>query len=285
MRQFQVATLFVFVLLCPHMDPLLSPSLNETTEIMETGSILVDTDQDGFNDVQDKCIASLQAWVDSPLMLIQNHTHFDFKMDRQDRGHFAFHDPASDTLRYGLYDNGSLTTTLIDEGNQSGLFLSIVLNSTDQPTIVYSIGKYGPNNRFAVGIADWNGTDWNKTKLEEYYTPPNALMSGYWNLRVTAHYGLNDELFVASITDRNAFSAGGWLNLISRNNTGDWNNIFTAYSQAWERTEMLSPIHITGANGDDAKTFDVTTNSTGFPFSGPAAHMKFPSLFASEPAV
>ena len=268
---------------------MMNPFLGETILISSDELVLTevnnsnnntnqDTDKDGFYDSQDNCVASLQEWVTSS-PLLSNHTYFDFKIDSQNRGHIAFHDPSDDTLRYGLYENGTLTTTLIDEGNQSGLFLSIVLNNADQPTIVYSIGKYWSSisnaDRYAVGIADWNGTDWTKTKLEEYYYgDPTSLMSGYWNLRVTAHYGLNDELFVATITDRNQGSSGGWLNLISRNSTGDWNNVFTAYADYWESTNWVSPIH---GMDNEAKTFALTTNATGFPFVYFSGDLFYPS--------
>jgi hypothetical protein len=268
---------------------MMNPFLGETILISSDELVLTevnnsnnntnqDTDKDGFYDSQDNCVASLQEWVTSS-PLLSNHTYFDFKIDSQNRGHIAFHDPSDDTLRYGLYENGTLTTTLIDEGNQSGLFLSIVLNNADQPTIVYSIGKYWSSisnaDRYAVGIADWNGTDWTKTKLEEYYYgDPTSLMSGYWNLRVTAHYGLDDELFVATITDRNQGSSGGWLNLISRNSTGDWNNVFTAYADYWESTNWVSPIH---GMDNEAKTFALTTNATGFPFVYFSGDLFYPS--------
>ena len=97
-------------------------------------------------------------------------------MDGHNRGHedIVFHDPSNDTLHYGCMRMEPSQPRAIDEGNNSGLFLSIVLNSTNQPTIVYSIGEYfssiSSSDRYAVGIADWNGTNWTKTILEEYYT-------------------------------------------------------------------------------------------------------------------
>ena len=265
MRKVLIPTVLLLLLLCSYAGPMVSPPLGMASPVKETGSASTDTDQDGFNDAQDMCLTSLQDWVTTN-ELVTNHTYFDFKMDEHNRGHIAFHDPSNDTLHYGLFDNGTFTTTLIDEGNNSGLFLSIVLDSMNQPTVVYSIGEYfssiSSSDRYAVGIADWNGTDWTKTKLEEYYTgQPTDLMSGYWNLRVTAHYGLNDELFVATITDQTRGGSPGWLNLISRNNTGDWNKVFTvnfAGSESW-----MYPLN---SATSESKTFDVSTNSTGFPF-------------------
>ena len=212
----------------------------------------IDTDQDGFLDTQDACPTSLQNWTKTnplPTSLDWDVSdNFEFLIDSKDQQHIAYFDRSNDSLHYLLINGTNISSILLDSGNQSGNFLSMVLDSNEHPKILYS--QQSSTSYMTLNLAEWNGTNWKITDSAAV----GALSMSDYGYYAKISLNSNDDIFISYLTGitSNSNSAAGYLLVLSQLNGSD----------VWVENYSRGVFNVIS---DGKYTLSITTDNLGSP--------------------